>query len=409
MKGQTHYHSIRIIRSQKGLALVLAVFLVALMMWIATEVTYEASLEYQIHAQAINRTKAYYAAVAGIELGLLRLQLFQRFKQQFANNPAVPKDLLNMIWSFPINWPPPSSTPSGFTDFQNPAEESLMDANFVLLIQDEGSKIDINDLDSPSEVIRNTTRKQILQILTSREENDPDFRSRNPNFRAEEFLNNLTDWIDADRESRNGGSEGQYYSMMRGLPKSEIFPPNRFFRTIGEITQVAGVTPEVFSILSPLITVFGTKAINPNTANPEVLKAIHSSITNEVIAKFEERKSQPGQSFVNADQFWNFLNSEGGARVPTEVQQNTPLVFDDILSFKMTSTGRVGNNFRKIEVVVYDLQGAISRVSRRVREQRQGAAPPASGTSGAGSGAVDSSGGAELLSRPLQIVYWLED
>jgi general secretion pathway protein K len=284
-----------------------------------------------------------------------------------------------------------------------------MDANFTLMIQDEGSKIDINDLDSPSEGLRNSTKRQLFQLIENKEELDPDFRSRNSDFRAEVFINNLIDWIDADRESLNGGPEGQYYSGMQGLNPSGIFPPNRFFRTIGEISQVAGITPEVFEILSPVITIFGTKAINPNTASPEVLRAIHSSITDETIQKLNERKSKPGGSFVSAPQFWSFLNAEGAARVPTEVQQSTPLVFDDILSFKMTSTGRVGNHFRKIEVIVYDIQGVISRVSQGIREQDQGnPGNPTGGNPPPGNPGASPSGSGQPP-RPPEIVYWLED
>lgn len=81
---------------------------------------------------------------------------------------------------------------------------------------------------------------------------------------------NVLDWIDADDEAREGGSERHAYL---GLTPSRR-PANAPFGTAGELALVRGIDGAVLARLLPLITVAGEHGVNPNTASPEVLRAL---------------------------------------------------------------------------------------------------------------------------------------
>ena len=59
--------------NNRGVALLIAIFSLALMILVAMEVSYETNVEYVVASQKVNRLKAYYAAKAGVELSLLRV------------------------------------------------------------------------------------------------------------------------------------------------------------------------------------------------------------------------------------------------------------------------------------------------------------------------------------------------
>ena len=89
------------------------------------------------------------------------------------------------------------------------------------------------------------------------------------------ILDSIQDWRDPNEEHRLNGAESEYYL---GLT-----PPNRSknadFDSVDELLQVRGVTRAIlygrdkFPGLAEFLTVFGTGAINVNTASPVVLRA----------------------------------------------------------------------------------------------------------------------------------------
>lgn len=343
---------------QKGVAILLAIFVMVIITYLVTEVTYETNVEYLVNSQSIHRLKAYYAARSGIELSLLRVQIYQKLKTQYGKMLGPQAKMLDLIWTFPLTWPPTLPSEASGVDkdmLETSLKESIMDSQFTMQISDEGSKIDLNDLGSPIIKLRDLTKKQILGLFENAEQNDPDFRKKFPDLKAEELVNNIADWVDDDKQSLNGGAEAQYYSEF----ESDKLPPNRAFRTMDELKMIPGMTDDVFEFLKPAITIYGARAINPNYASPEVLKSIDPTFTTKVVTEITARRSDPkkGGPFINKQDFWNFA-TQAGARVDTAVQDALPLVFDSVYNFRIKSIGLYKNSTREIEVITYDLSSA---------------------------------------------------
>jgi general secretion pathway protein K len=407
-------------KNQKGMAIVWAVFCVVMVSYIVTEISYETNIEYAIHAQSVNRIKAYYAARSGIELSLLRVKLYRKIQKQFGSQLGSNAGMLNLIWSFPLNWPPVLPEAASAVDkdnVQDKVKEAKLDSTFVATITDEGSKIDLNDLDSPSKVLRESTKKQLLKIFESKTQNDPDWARDHSDLRPEELVNNIADWEDADKTSLNGGDEVQFYKN----PPQELWPPNRAFRSIEELRLVAGMTDELFDLLAPRVTVYGAKAINPNTASREVLQSLDPSMTDQVINEVMQRRDNPqnGGFFTSADDFWGFVNSKG-ARVPNDVQMEVPLIFDAVTNFRIQSVGEYHGAVRQIEAVVFDVTEAANVVAEKVKKENpnpndpsQGgnpATPPGPGGRPGQPGRPPNQPAANQTPSkgPPRIVYWFE-
>jgi general secretion pathway protein K len=426
--------SLQNMKSERGAALMLALFATTLLMVIATEIMYETSVEYVVSTQSVNQVRAYWSARAGIEMSLLRIHIFKQAQSLGASALPDPS-LLDEIWRQPFLWPPPIPNDTSVADKDSiqkaikASDLTLLKASYFTTIEAEGAKVDINDLGSPSKIMSEAAKNQLLALFQQKIENDEEFQRRFRGFNFQEVINNIADWVDADNESRNSGSERDLYSD-RGT-ETKFLPPNQPFRTLQELHLVAGVTDEIYDLLIPAITLYGGKGINVNQAGKETLRAFGPQFTDERIDKIlADRKDPRRGPFKDEKDFLQYLNSIGISGNPFESKDEakTPLVFEPESNFRIHSTGKAGQAQSDIVAVVYDVDKMRERLEKALVEQAtKGATDPAAadpaGTGGAtgadGSkppGATDpakkddksTSSASAPLRRP-RIVYWNEE
>jgi len=218
----------------------MAIAVVVLISYIAMEVSYDSLVEYNVNANALNRLKAYYAARAGVDLSLLRIKIFQQASGQFGKQMGGASEMLDEIWKFPFAWPvpiPPELSSVDKDAINETLKDSVMDASYSVTIEDEGSKIDLGDLNSPSKALQEAAHRRLKQIFDGRLQSDPEFQKKYANYRFDELINAIADWQTNKRDSLNGGDKRTFYS---DYPQD--FPPNRGFRTIQEVRLVPGMT-----------------------------------------------------------------------------------------------------------------------------------------------------------------------
>lgn len=353
--------------NEKGSAILLAMFTVTFVIFLATEVAQQSIMEYLTSATEVKKVQARYTAQACMKLSLLRIKAYQQAANALGD--VIPDlSMLDMIWSFPLSWPP--TLPKEISNFDTSAINrtvggSLLKNQFISEIKAEGGKIDINDLGSPSEGLRNKTKQQILQRFQARVLNgDDSFAERYANFNFEELINNLADWIDSDTQSLNGGGEKSYYTEF----ENDFIPPNRPFKTMEEIHMVAGMTDEIYEILVPQITLYGVKGININQAEREVLLSLFSSydsqVADEIISEILKRRSDPdlGGPFQNEKEFMQFLAGYIDPDSFNDEENKVPLFFGVELNFRINCLGLAGKMTTEIEAVVYDPNSVKSRL-----------------------------------------------
>jgi general secretion pathway protein K len=359
--------SFKSLKNEKGSAILLAIFTVSFVIFLATEVSQQTIMEYLVSASEVKKVQARTTAQACLRLNLLRIKAYQQATNALGD--AIPDmSMLDMIWSFPLSWPP--TLPKDISGFDTSTINktvggSLLKNQFISDIRAEGGKIDLNDLGSPSESLRNKTKQQLLQRLQARVLNgDDSFSERYANFNFEELINNIADWIDEDKDSLNGGGEKSYYSEIQ----NDFIPPNRPFKTAEEIHMVAGMTDEIYDIIIPQVTLYGVKGINVNQADRDVLLSLFNNydvqVSNEVVTEILKRRSTPelGGPFKDEKEFISFLNGYIDAQSFNEDENKVPLFFGAELNFRINCIGISGKMTTEIEAVVYDADSVKIRL-----------------------------------------------
>ena len=368
----------RLLRSERGMALLIAIFAMTLMTFIAVEVSYDTSVDYVVAAQQVNRIKAYYAAKSGIELSLLRIMLYKQVMASMGDSLGPNKSMLDPIWSFPFMWPPSAAGAKLMeTDkdlMKDAVAESLMQAQYVTTISPEGGHLDINDLGSTVKALKKSSMDQVLKIFQSEVKNNEAFGRRYSSFNFQELVNNIADYIDEDKEGLNGGDEGSGYRELE--EKNMEMPPNRSLRTVDEMHQIAGMKDDFYNVLAPRVTVFGTKGININYANRDLLMALDSSMTDEAVGKIIGRRSDPklGGPFQNDQDLYGYI-APYGVNVKAIEESKIPLLYDMEFNFRIVSTGLSANVKREITVVTYDFANLAQRLADLLDKQKQDESP----------------------------------
>jgi len=403
---------LQILKNNSGVALLIAITTIALVAFIAVELSYDSASEYIIANQEINRLKSRYAAKAGIEISLLRINIYRQAQKQFGQLLGNKKAVLDQIWSMPFIWPPILPEEASGVDkgeLQDTLAESYMDATFTSNISSEGSKIDLVDLVSPSKILRNSTKATLIRLIGNRIQQDDDFARRNRDLPVEAIVNNIIDWMDTDSVSLNSGDEGSLYG---DITDSKL-PPNQPFKTMEELHMVAGMTDELYEFLAPQVTIFGIKAIQVNHASKEVLMGIHSVINEEIADKIIERRSGEGGPFSDQNNFLSFLSTLG---VNTEqIKDNLPpLVFDVESNFRIQSIGTFGRTSSEIVAIVYDFDKVKEKLTESLENDKKQQQGEQGGQSGTNPGPQDQRQQQKQEKPPEKrngrpnIVYWTE-
>lgn len=357
------------IKSTRGVALLSVMFAFMIISVLIVEVTYETSIEYILASRSVQDLQARYAAKAGVELSLLRINIYKQAMAQFGDKLGTQSSLLDTIWQFPFVWPPvlPEELGRGHKENINKIiHQSFMKAKYVPTIQSEGSKIDINDLASPSEALAKATQKMILKIFENQMSSDKSWAEKHADTDYQKIINNMVDWIDEDSESQNGGSEISQYPEVR----SKFIPPNQPFKTLDELHMVASMTDDLFDLISPHITVYGNKGININYAPKEIVLAVDKQFNENIVSEIIKRRSAPelGGPFKDEKDFFNFI---GGLGVnESKFKENgIPLIFDTEYNFVIRSSGQFGQITREIVAIVYDFDRVKKRLSKVIGDE----------------------------------------
>ncbi len=359
-------------KNQKGTALMLALFSIMVISFLATDMAYEARIEYRLAVNEIEKIKAKYAAYSGVEISLLRINLYKKIQRQFGGQSEIDPRIIDLIWSFPFVWPPvvgEDASLVAMSEAKDILKDSFQDSSWVASIQSEGSKIDLNQLGSPSEALATATKNQIIQLIENRKNRDDDWALENRDLQSEELVNHMIDWQDFDQESLNGGDEAAFYRDFDFEGMS--YPPNRPFRDVSELHFIPEMRDEIYNVIAPQVTVFGIQGINVNYAPKEVLQSIDPQITDEVVTEIINQINDPqGGPFRDEESFINFI-SRFGVRPDEFNQSGIPLVFDRQYNFRIESIGTFGLMSKKVVAIVFDTVAAEQRLSEILNKEQE--------------------------------------
>jgi len=237
--------------SRTGMALILAITVVALMTITVLDFFHHAWIQSALSAGYRDETRAFYAARAGQAAGKLILI------EEARNN--IPRDAFT------------AELAQGLITIP-------MDGELVsVTIQDESGKVDMN------------------RLVTDRGYPDDRWIAVFARLLARLTLDGgladtLVDWMDSNAEPRMKGAEDSYYLSLKQPYKTK----NLRLDSVGELAMIKGFTPEIMAKLRPHVTVWSSGKINVNTASDMTLMALDDAITQETAnAIIRERMARP--------------------------------------------------------------------------------------------------------------------
>jgi len=249
--------------SERGTALVLTLLIIITLAGLTLGFSGESGVELTLAGYMKDSTRAYQLARSGINIALELLARDEDFEMDTFNE----------------DWRKFGSIPLA----DGVAEEGV---SFYGGMIDENSKININLLRNSQGEIDEKREAQMRRL----------FRAMGV---AEERLNPVLDWLDADDIERQDGAEGYFYQSLEEPYECANGP----FLTLGQVFLVRGMREfERFGEknskkLMDFLTIHSDGKINVNTAPKEVLESLGESMDPALAAAIVEyREEEPFES-----------------------------------------------------------------------------------------------------------------
>jgi general secretion pathway protein K len=265
---------------ERGVALLLALLVLALLVALILEFDAEARREYREAAAFRDNFKASMLTRAAVQAARAVLQQdFLRDRQTGAMFDG-PTDL----WAMPIK------------------NYAIGDGLLSAQIEDERGKLNLNDLaielgDELKRKARIFRFKRLFELVQV----PPD------------LVDAIIDWVDRNEVPEPTGAESLYYQSQRPPYRAANAP----LETLGDLRLVKGFTQEVVDRLARYVTVYppeGEALLNLNTADPLVIQALDPAITQTMAMEIVQ--GRPFRNKVELDRIGSF--QEIGAKLRSE-------------------------------------------------------------------------------------------
>ncbi|SME95537.1 general secretion pathway protein GspK [Pseudobacteriovorax antillogorgiicola] len=352
--------------TNRGVALLIAMFVTAMAMLFLAEMKLSSSVSNQLSLGHHLNVKGEYIAKSGVNLAKmlltadLAIDLSLREVQGKNFTPADgPEDMWAMLNGLPIGGETLEMVSSMQESFDLSAindsdvldQLKLFDGAFVLEVHDETSKINVNTCG----IGRGDKCMDLLRKLMScpAEREYLERKKVNP----QEIISLIRDWVDDnDRPDENAfySSEDDPYAERGG----DQFPKNARFDSLEELKLIPGWDDEMHKIFSPFLTVYPIPTdtikdkwrINFNTADRAFLGCL--------LPKANQECAETSARYVNKrDEFGSVSGAQ--ALKSTLNQQFCTSSTDDVKRFGYRSdvyrikvTGQVEDQARTLEVVM---------------------------------------------------------
>ena len=291
-------------RDERGVALLLALLVLALLVALILEFDADERREYRDAAAFRDNFKATVLTRAAVQAARAVLQQdLLRDKQtgQFY-------DALTDLWAFPIQ------------------KYEIGDGLLTAQIDDERGKLNLNDLAASGDV--NARKVKILRVKRLFE-----LLQMNP-----DLVDAIVDWVDADDVPEAAGAETLYYQSLRPPYRAANAP----LQTVRELRLVKGMTPDILEKLLHYVTVYpqqGESKININTADALVIQALDPSITQSMAAEIIQ--GRPFKNVIDLDKIASAKETFARLRLPPiyDVKSN---LFSARMSLTVNETSKSG-------------------------------------------------------------------
>ena len=294
----------RTMRDERGVALLLAILVLALLIALILEFDTDARREYREAAAFRDNFKATVLTRAAVQAARAVLQQDHLRDKQTGQMYDATTDL----WAFPIT------------------KYAIGDGLMTAQIEDERSKLNLNDLATAADPNAKKTKVLRVKRLFALLQLNPD------------LVDALVDWVDADDIPEAAGAESVYYQALRPSYRAANAP----LQTPGELRLIKGMTPEIVDKLLQYVTVYphdGESRININTADLLVLQALDPRISQTTAGEIIQNR--PYKTIVELDRVSSVADIMRELR-PLGVYEVKSNIFSARLSLTVNETTKAG-------------------------------------------------------------------
>jgi general secretion pathway protein K len=253
----------RLDSNQNGIALMIVLWVLVLLMALATEFAFSMKMEVNTTRNYKEDTESYYMAKAGFNLALAELSQNASFHSIHAEYGWI---MGKGKATAPSATPDPDAAAEAVQEFDivNRTDIALENGSITYTIRDENGKIPVN-----------STNKIILNKLLA-------YSGVTEKIEQDTISDSILDWVDKDKNHRLNGAEDDYYRTQR----PPYYAKNGKIETLDELLRVRGITEEIlygsseedgtYKGIAPFLTVYKYATINPNTASEEILSFVYT-------------------------------------------------------------------------------------------------------------------------------------
>ena len=259
---------LRLYTNQNGIALMVVLWVLVLLMALATEFAFSMKGEVNTTRNFKEDVESYHLAKAGIHLGMAEVLLPASFH-------ALHPDR-GLVIGPPTMKAQEEATEGAKNTYRSIEREGipLGRGTITYSLEDENSKIPINK----------ATRNTLVKVLTIAGVENGEKRDI--------IADSILDWIDANKNHRLNGAENDFYQNLT----PPYFAKSAPIENLDELLKVRGINEKILYGndeqlgLNQFFTVYNLKSINANTASPEVLSVIFSESQVKLIMSTREEK-----------------------------------------------------------------------------------------------------------------------
>lgn len=245
---------------ERGVALLLVLWVTLLLTVIAAGFAASVRVEGAAAFNARGEAEAHALAVAGFQQALAELLETWEYNALTEDGQAA---LLRLAGG-ERRTGQPTQPPSPLVQ----RDGTLAGGTFRYRVVDEERKINVNL----------ASREILIRLL--------DAVGVPPGSGRDTIADSILDWIDPDPFHRLNGAEDDYYLRLSPPYRAKNGPLD----SIEELRLIRGITPEVYALLAPHLTIWGSGQINLNTASETVLQVMLPQLAPTILA---QRQAQP--------------------------------------------------------------------------------------------------------------------
>jgi len=300
---------------ERGIALIVVLLVIIIIVAVTVQLNYGTRSDVYEAANFSDGIRLTYIAKSGFNYGIAWLLV-----------DKTVQDTLTDEWADPHR-------------ISDKSEELFSGGGFEVVIEDESGKIPINKL------VQGNTVNQFIRDMMIRLLKEPPI-ALDPK-QAEDIVDAMKDWMDADGDVTGGGAENTYYHSLT-VPYDVKNGP---LDSLEELLMIKGVTEQIYygteesPGLRRLLTIYSDGKININTAPRRVLRVLAPEITDEMVEHMDAVRRERDRD-LSSPQWYRQVSGMAAVDI------NSLFITASSDYFRITATGYLGRMRESLTGVV---------------------------------------------------------